>query len=336
MRQTGPRLMAAVATFATLTACLAIADYASAATVRRTVAVSRPVSRPAVHVNTVRRAAPNRTVRVNTARTVHTVRRTTTVSHVVPHRTSGTRATTRHTVSHTNPVTNPVRPTTHPAHTTIQSTTVKPHGHSAASHAAAGGAGAALLHAHSHGTKPAHVQHNPRHTVGKLGNQFNHKPVIFARHGHFFHRHYYSMLVGGALSWFWYDDPIYDYDPVIATLASVPVCGTDNTDDCDVEPLATVRPADYRPPPAPALGTCDLEVFGDPGFAGERLHVKEDMPYVGDSWNDHVSSIQIRSGTWQFYQDPEYGGDMIRMAPGQYPQLDDKWTGQISSFRCMP
>jgi len=335
MRKTGPSLMAAVATFATLTACVAVSDSAGAATVQRTVAASRPVSRPAVHVNTarptvhvntVRRATPNRTVHVNTARTV---RRTTTVSHPATHGASGVHATTRHTISHTNPV----KQTTHTTHTTIQNTTVKPHGHSTAFHATAGGA--AVLHAHSKGTKPAHVQHNPKHMVGKLGNQFNHKPAIFAKHGHFFCRHYYSLLVGGALSWFWYDDPVYDYDPVIPTLASVPVCDSDDTDDCAMEPLATVRPAGYRPPPAPAVGDCDLEVFGDPGFGGERLHAKEDMPYVGDAWNDHISSIQIRSGTWQFYQDPEFGGEMIRMAPGEYPQLDAKWTGQISSFRCM-
>jgi hypothetical protein len=336
MRKAGLSLMAGLAAFASFGAGIATPDSASAA-VKRAAAptVHRATARTAVHVNTAKRTVSSKATHRNTASTTHrntasTTRRVSNVSRVT--RTTSVNRTNRHTTtSHT-------RLPTHVTHTTDTKRLqpVKPRGHSVAVTAAVGAVGAAaLMHGHSKFTKPAHVQHNPKHMVGHLGNQFNHKPVLFSKHGHFFRRHYYSMLIGGVLSWFWYDDAIYDYDPIIPTLVSVPVCLNDDTDDCEARPLASVQRVAYRPPPAPVAGACELAVFWEPNFAGERLLAKQDVPYVGDQWNDHVTSIEIKSGAWEFYQDPEYGGDMIKMVAGPYPRLEDNWTGRISSFRCV-
>lgn len=329
MKRAGLGLLAGLAAFATLGTGIALPDLASAA-VKKPV-VSWPAARATAHVNTPRRTVSTHTTThraTNTARVKHT----TSVNAAVRRNTSHTKRVTTH-VTHTPK--KPLHAVT-PLHTVKPVHTVKPLGHSTAVHAAVGAAGAAaLLHAHSKSTKPAHVRHNAKHMVGNLGKKYNHHPVIFSKHGHFFRRHYYSMLVGGVVTWFWYDDAVYDYDPVIPTLVSVPVCETDDTDDCEARPLASVRPAAYRPPPAPVGGACELAVFWEPNFAGERMVAKEDMPYVGDQWNDHVTSIQIKAGSWEFYQDPEYGGDMVKMTPGPYPQLEDNFSGKISSFRCV-
>ena len=152
------------------------------------------------------------------------------------------------------------------------------------------------------------------------------------KHGHFWHRQYYFWDGG----WFWWDDLIPDWDPLIPTLADVPVCGDDDTDDCDVQPIASVMPvrAQAVAVPVPA-GGCEVVVFWENNFGGESWRTSDDQTFVTDHWNDHIYSIQVKAGTWEFYQDPDYGGDMLKLVVGQYPKLDDNWTGQISSMRCV-
>jgi hypothetical protein len=41
----------------------------------------------------------------------------------------------------------------------------------------------------------------------------------------------------------------------------------------------------------------------------------------------------VTTGTWDLYSEPNYGGQMVRLAPGQYDELQ-AWDKQISSFMC--
>ena len=41
----------------------------------------------------------------------------------------------------------------------------------------------------------------------------------------------------------------------------------------------------------------------------------------------------MKSGTWDFYSEPDYGGQMVRLSPGQYANLEG-WDKEISSFMC--
>lgn len=96
--------------------------------------------------------------------------------------------------------------------------------------------------------KPDSVVHNPKHRVGKLGDLRDHKQVVIEKNGHYFKRHYYYTRSGERLTWYWYDDPVPDKDPVLATLKDIPACEGDS-DDCDDQPLA--RPPEYiqdKPP----------------------------------------------------------------------------------------
>lgn len=104
--------------------------------------------------------------------------------------------------------------------------------------------------------KPEHVVHNPNHRDGKLGDLRDHKQVVIEKDNHYFRRHYYYTRSGGQITWYWYDEPLKDSDPIIALLKAIPVCDGDS-DDCDnespkIEEIATANP----PPP---VGTSQVE-----------------------------------------------------------------------------
>ena len=89
--------------------------------------------------------------------------------------------------------------------------------------------------------KPDQIVHDPNHRDGKLGDLNDHKQVIVTKDGSLFTRHYYYRRDGKLLSWYWYDDPLNDKKPDIATLKGVPYCDGNNDDDCD-------RPSGKLPP----------------------------------------------------------------------------------------
>ncbi len=47
-----------------------------------------------------------------------------------------------------------------------------------------------------------------------------------------------------------------------------------------------------------------------------------------------LSAQRHKSGTWDFYSDENYGGEMMRLGVGSYPTLDPKWSKNIGSFQC--
>lgn len=186
-------------------------------------------------------------------------------------------------------------------------------------------------HSPSNGNKPNFVKHNEKNKVGKLGNKHNHKATVISHHGHFYRRHYYSFLAGGLLSWYFYDDLIAPTDPDVVALAEVPVCGTEDTDDCNEMPRAAV-PVEAVVSP----GLCEIVIHSQKDFQGDTVVFTEDQPYVGDEWNDTISSLEAKSGKWEFFQDPDYGGDRLRLFTPHKLSLNDQWAGKISSARCIP
>lgn len=89
--------------------------------------------------------------------------------------------------------------------------------------------------------KPDQIIHDPKHRDGKLGDLHDHKQVIVTKDGSLFTRHYYYRRDGKLLTWYWYDDPLSNKNPDVATLKDVPYCDGENDDDCD-------RPSGKLPP----------------------------------------------------------------------------------------
>ncbi|HSP49439.1 MAG TPA: beta/gamma crystallin-related protein [Pseudolabrys sp.] len=87
-------------------------------------------------------------------------------------------------------------------------------------------------------------------------------------------------------------------------------------------------------PPAPATG-CELLNYSEANFKGLSAPVDESQSSLReDGWQNEIDSVQIKSGTWGFYSDEDYAGEMMRLSAGSYPTLDPKWNKHIGSFMC--
>jgi hypothetical protein len=105
-------------------------------------------------------------------------------------------------------------------------------------------------------------------------------------------------------------------------------------------PQAGPPPASAAPlPPPPALmqsGTCQVTIFSDQNFGGLSAPTSENQPALTQTgWQNEISSIQIQSGTWDFFSGENFGGESLRLTSGQYPQLAPEWTKRIGSFLCV-
>jgi hypothetical protein len=92
--------------------------------------------------------------------------------------------------------------------------------------------------------------------------------------------------------------------------------------------------------PAPAqaqtAGGCEVAIYADANFAGQATSTVENQPRLGDvGWKGEIASVQVKGGTWDFFSDDDYGGQTMRLPPGEYTQLGPQWTKQISSFMCL-
>jgi len=123
--------------------------------------------------------------------------------------------------------------------------------------------------------------------------------------------------------------------PVVAAPVSPPIVAA---------PPATVGSVPVSPAPtaaddmaqAPQVPGCAMTVFADANFGGISSPVQEDEPKLSEvGWQNEIGSLQIQSGTWEFFSDEDYTGDAMRMKPGQYGNLGPQWNKRIGSFMCI-
>jgi hypothetical protein len=92
-------------------------------------------------------------------------------------------------------------------------------------------------------------------------------------------------------------------------------------------------------PPPPELvqdGVCQVTIYENPQFAGLAAPTTANQPILSDTgWKDEIASVQVQSGTWDFFSAENFGGETIRMAPGSYPMLTPEWNKRIGSFMCI-
>ena len=80
---------------------------------------------------------------------------------------------------------------------------------------------------------------------------------------------------------------------------------------------------------------CRSRSRNGPNFKGLSAPSAENQSSISeDGWQNEIASLQIKSGTWDFYSDEDYAGEMMRLSAGSYPTLDPKWTKHIGSFMC--
>ncbi|MDX2215638.1 MAG: CAP domain-containing protein [Oculatellaceae cyanobacterium bins.114] len=77
-----------------------------------------------------------------------------------------------------------------------------------------------------------------------------------------------------------------------------------------------------------------VEIFVDSNFSGATSGVLEQgYSYIGDFWNDQISSIKVYSGTWEFFEHANFEGRSFQLTPGEYPWVTEVWNDLISSFK---
>jgi hypothetical protein len=91
-------------------------------------------------------------------------------------------------------------------------------------------------------------------------------------------------------------------------------------------------PANVHNAPMP-----ELVVFDHIGFKGASARTNLSFHYLGDFWNDRISSLIVVSGVWRFYRDEYYKGDHWDLGPGFYESFfKDKGPDDvISSFQAI-
>lgn len=82
----------------------------------------------------------------------------------------------------------------------------------------------------------------------------------------------------------------------------------------------------------------EVTVFEHRDFQGDSWRTTFGYSYVGDDWNDKISSIIVHSGYFEFYEHTNYGAENwgpVRLGPGQYAFVGDVgiWNDTISSWK---
>jgi hypothetical protein len=99
-------------------------------------------------------------------------------------------------------------------------------------------------------------------------------------------------------------------------------------------PARTV--AFVAPPPMAQGAACELSIFSEPNFAGTNATANTEQPRLGEiGWQNQIASVRVASGTWDFFSDPEFTGDTMRLQPGEYADLGPQWSKHSGSFMCV-
>jgi hypothetical protein len=86
----------------------------------------------------------------------------------------------------------------------------------------------------------------------------------------------------------------------------------------------------------------EVVVYWDANYGGAEFRTNLAIYYVGDNWNDQISSVVVVSGTWTFYENANFnqnGGAQVTVGPGYYSFVENGCFGggmqndSISSFQ---
>ena len=81
----------------------------------------------------------------------------------------------------------------------------------------------------------------------------------------------------------------------------------------------------------------EVIVYDHVGFKGAYARTNLSFHFLGDFWNDRISSLIVVSGIWRFYRDEYYKGDHWDLGPGYYESFfTDKGPDDVvSSFQAI-
>ena len=72
---------------------------------------------------------------------------------------------------------------------------------------------------------------------------------------------------------------------------------------------------------------CELSIFSEPNFGGTNATANDEQPTSSEiGWQNQIASVQVQSGTWDFFSDQQFTGETMRLPPGEYADLGPQWT----------
>ena len=89
-------------------------------------------------------------------------------------------------------------------------------------------------------------------------------------------------------------------------------------------------------PPPMTQGGCEMAIFSEPGFGGTNATASDEQPNLGElGWQNQIASVKVAAGTWDFFTEPQFTGEVVRFGPGEYPDLGPDWSKRAGSFMCV-
>ena len=76
----------------------------------------------------------------------------------------------------------------------------------------------------------------------------------------------------------------------------------------------------------------EIVIYDHVGFKGAYARTNLSFHYLGDFWNDRISSLIVVSGVWRFYRDEYYKGDHWDLGPGFYECFFTEGPGRRRQF----
>lgn len=94
------------------------------------------------------------------------------------------------------------------------------------------------------------------------------------------------------------------------------------------------RTALAAPPPAPNAVLPQIILYDNDNQGGDALQLLGGgSPAMGrdfgNGWNDDISSAVVISGTWELFENNDYGGRRLVLTPGVYPSIEQAGLGGV-------
>lgn len=96
--------------------------------------------------------------------------------------------------------------------------------------------------------------------------------------------------------------------------------------------ISSLRPAGPGGPRSRGNAQGDIELYSEPGFAGERFGARNDVTNLEGRFNDRARSMIVYGGLWEVCVDADFRGSCAVYGPGEYPALLG-FDSRISSMR---
>jgi hypothetical protein len=108
-------------------------------------------------------------------------------------------------------------------------------------------------------------------------------------------------------------------------MRQIPKTDLSPTNGCIIDTKWTLGTLGYHPtaagqetPKGEVIRLPEVVIYDHICFGGAYARTNLSFHFIGDFWNDRISSLIVVSGVWRFYRDEYYKGDHWDLGPGYY------------------